>query len=167
MLRTLGFRFHCALYSGDESCHWYWNREGALATEMWTLLGLRLLWGCLPQGRLLGPLLAPPSGPACTSPSTSVISLPCSPWAQLCLGATGRLPVHTVEPVTLLLQTILPRLHGDPHFPPLHTPHGFQSQEVQSQERPGWAPTAPPHASHCLRLASIAEQARQAECPGS
>lgn len=101
----------------------------------------------LPSAEL--PLLASPSPhprPACTSLSASVISLLCSPpWARLCLGATGRLPMCTVGAATPTQQT---RLHGYmvPHVSsspaPAMAPGSKRFRAQNNQARPRTAPSS-------------------------
>lgn len=110
-----------------------WGR--AMATELDTLLDPSLFQGCLPQSCLLWPLPAPSPGPARTSLAASVISLLCSsPRARLCLGATGRLPMCTVEAATPTAADKASRLYGSPRFQQPCARHGPWLQKVQSPE---------------------------------
>lgn len=128
----------------------------------WPLTGLEALLdpslfrGCLLQSCLLWPLPAPTPRPACTSLAASVISLLCSPpWARLCLGATGRLPMCTVEAATPTAADKASRLYGSPRFQQPCSCLAPGSKRFRAQNNQARPRTAHPHPTHCLLRVSI------------
>lgn len=164
LLGTLGLGFlHCSMdinivtRVGAGRGHW-------LATEMWTLLGLSPLWGCLPQSCVLGPLPAPSPWPCLHQPLCICHQPALLPRAKLCLGATGRLPVRTVEAVTPAAADNTSQAAWLPTLPA--TPHPTMAPVPRSPEpridRLG-SPTAsaPPHPLLAPSFCPKGEQARQ------
>ena len=124
----------------------------------WKLRWAAAFSGDVPSSEL-PPRASPARHPARTSLSASVISLLCSPWTRLCLGATGRLPVCAGEAATPTAAdsasraTRLPTLPASLHplWPP--APEGSELRIT----RPG--PALPhPHPTHCLLIVSIQKE---------